>query len=134
MAHYRYPIDRLMPTAEQSKIAGMTAVDENIAAAFRPFDLSNPMQIAALRDELGPKALLPEDDGVHYLLWVETDERDEETGERKRLPLIIPEGYVAAVALGLGARDSISSAQKFCTHRGLLPLHDPIDGPPLGED
>lgn len=133
MAEYLYTIDHLMPTAEQSKTAGMTAVEENLAGAFRPFDLSNPLQIAALREELGPAALLPEDDGVHYLMWVETDERDE-NGERKRLALIIPEGCVVWVSLGLGASDAISSAQKFCTRRGVLPLNDPIDGPPLGED
>ncbi len=116
------PIDPTWIMADQSRTALMIGHDEEWLDFRRPFSLDDPDQVARLRAELegyGTRITLPEDDGVHYLVFLPIP------GTRRRLPMLIPEGQVTAFVAGYAAARGREAVEKVTYRVGLLPVDDP---------
>lgn len=67
------PIDPTAPMGVQSRHALRILHETGAGAYYRyPVDMRVPAQVARLREDLGPDAQLPHDQGLYYLLYVES--------------------------------------------------------------
>ncbi len=110
------PIDDEEPMAFQSRHALMMATEERWGVRYRrPVTLRTPEQRAELRKELGAKAALPSEEGIYYLVYLDTQQ-----GES--VALLLPEGdarvavFVWAVCVGVDA------ARRVQYRHGTLPV------------
>lgn len=109
------PIDPSEPMATQSRQALMIAHDAGWLTYRQPVDMRHDDQVQQLRDELGPDAELPNDDGSYYLIYVTA-------ADRRRFPLLIPEGEARAVVFAIAAARSPQDAVRVRYRHGMLPL------------
>lgn len=123
-----YPIDEASHPERILSIDSLMAAENRDLVTFRkPFDLSQDIELEALRQELGPEANIPDTDGVVYLFYI-TPEAQRRNPKFKPVPVVLPEGHVKAVMLGIGLARDLEAAQDLLYRAGLLPLHDPIAG------
>lgn len=129
-----YPLDdRGVPVQRLSVGALMGGELGRLIVYRKPYDLSQEVERNALADELDPDAVLPDDDGVHYLLYLVPDDEAAQARAEGREPegvaFLLPEGHVHPFMLGVAACDSVTTAQQFTYRRGLLPNNDLLAGP-----
>lgn len=123
-----YPIDEAgHPERVLSVDALLAAENRNLVIFRKPFDLSQTVDVDALRTELGPKAKLPTHNGVVYLFYI-TPADQADNPKFKPVPVLYPEGRVKDVALGIALAMSLAAAQGLLYRDGILPLHDPWAG------
>lgn len=109
------PIDAAEPMATQSKQALMIAVEHGWVANYhRPYNLSLPGRLDALRAALGPDAELPTDGGIYYLVFVNTTNDG-------TIPVLIPEGDPRAFVFALAVQHGKADAARVLYRQGMLP-------------
>lgn len=109
------PIDATEPIALQSRHA-LRLSDELGLLIFRwPLDMTNEAQVAATLDELGPECQLPDDTlGAYYYAIITNP------GEAP-FPVIMPEGAVRDIVVGLGLARGVDVARKVLYRVDILP-------------
>jgi hypothetical protein len=123
-----YPISEADHPERVLSIDSLMAAENHDLVTFRkPYDLSAELDVDALREELGPKAVLPDHNGVVYLFYITpADQRGKP--KTKPVPVLIAEGHVKDVMLGIALALNLEAAQNLLYRQALLPLHDPLAG------
>lgn len=105
------------PEGDQSKHM-LGILDEKWPAWFtyrRQVDMADAADVADVVAELGPDAVLPDDEeGSFYLVYI-TDRH------RNRTTFLLPEGVAAACALVLAAREDATFARRMEFYPGMMP-------------
>lgn len=125
----RYPIDEEHSASRTVSVAAADVADAyNMVTYRKPYDFSQPEEVAALRHELGPDAVLPDGDGVFYLIYVTPGDQVGNTDVAeadKRVPVLLPEGHAHLILFGVALADSLEAALRLVYRKGILPLDDP---------